>query len=288
MAEFITLDWKNSIIQSEFSEGGQNIKIKENQVDNNKCYIYFSSNDLDHKDSEPDFKKKIVENNSYEWLNRSAADVPHKEIFIRDVWLSWYVNGANGKLNSLDKLIDYLKTATKGFEVTTVGVSSGGYVASIVAAKLGAKRCFDFSGQFSLLHHFDHVKTNPFLKNYYSNYPEGEYLEAYRVIRGTKTSIYYFLPTKSAQDIEQAQYAVQCENVKCIRFSNKRHGSPVLSISLPDLLSWDNYKLDELFRRSQKHELNTILFSMEVSGVLRTCSFLCKKAFSIMKKSHKK
>lgn len=73
-----------------------------------------------------------------------------------------------------------------------------------------------------------------------------------------------------------------------IRFSNKRHGSPVLSISLPDLLSWDNYKLDELFRRSQKHELNTILFSMEVSGVLRTCSFLCKKAFSIMKKSHKK
>lgn len=69
------------------------------------------------------------------------------------------MNGANGKLNSLDKLIDYLKTATKGFEVTTVGVSSGGYVASIVAAKLGAKRCFDFSGQFSLLHHFDHVKT---------------------------------------------------------------------------------------------------------------------------------
>ena len=61
MTEFITLDWKNSIIQSEFSGGGQNIKIKENQVDNNKCYIYFSSNDLYHKDSEPDFKKKIVE-----------------------------------------------------------------------------------------------------------------------------------------------------------------------------------------------------------------------------------
>lgn len=66
------------------------------------------------------------------------------------------------------------------------------------------------------------------------------------------------------------------------------HGSPVLSISLPDLLSWDNYKLDELFRRSQKNELNTILFSMEVSGVLRTCSFLCKKVFSIMKKAHRK
>ena len=62
MAEFITLDWKNSIIQSEFS-GGQNIKIKENQVNNSKCYIYFSSNDLYHKDSESDFKKKIVENN---------------------------------------------------------------------------------------------------------------------------------------------------------------------------------------------------------------------------------
>ena len=40
MAEFITLDWKNSIIQSEFS-GGQNIKIKENQVGNS---IYLSVN----------------------------------------------------------------------------------------------------------------------------------------------------------------------------------------------------------------------------------------------------
>ena len=50
----------------------------------------------------------------------------------------------------------------------------------------------------------------------------------------------------------------------------------------------DTNKLDELFSRSQKHELNTILFSMEVSGVLRTCSFLYKKAFSIMKKTRRK
>lgn len=158
--EFITLDWENSIIQLEFSRGG-NIKIKENQVDNNKCYIYFSSNDLYNKDSESDFINKIVENDRYEWLNRSAANSPRKEIFIRDIWLSWYVNGVNGELKSFDRLIDYLNISTQGFEVTTVGVSSGGYAASIAAAKLGAARCFDFSGQFSLIHHFDHVKTNP-------------------------------------------------------------------------------------------------------------------------------
>lgn len=197
------------------------------------------------------------------------------------------MNGANGKLNSLDKLIDYLKMATKGFEVTTVGVSSGGYAAAIVAAKLGAERCFDFSGQFSLLHHFDHVKTNPFLKNYYLSHPDGGFLEAYRIINGTNTSIYYFLPTKSAQDIEQAKYAAQCKNVKCIQFSNKRHGSPVLSISLPELLSWDNSTLDKLFNRSKKHELNTILFSMETSGFIRTIVFLCKKSIGIIKKHMK-
>ncbi len=284
MEKFETLNWENRILQSKFS-GWQNVKIRENQVDNSKCYIYFSSNDLYIKDSESDFKKKIVENDRYEWLNRRTKEIPRMEIFIRDIWLSWYVNGINGELNSFDKLIDYLKEATQGLEITTVGVSSGGYEASIVAAKLGAARCFDFSGQFSLIHHFNHVKTNPFLKRYYSEYPDGGNLEVYRIIDGADTVIYYFLPMKSAQDIEQAKYAAKCGNVRCIRFSSKRHGSPVLSISLPELLSWDNNKLDGLFDRSEKHELNTICFSMRVSGVLRTFWFLSKKAFGIRRSS---
>ena len=230
-----------------------------------------------------DFRKKIIENDRYEWVNRSVKGTPGFEIFVRDIWLSWYVNGVNKELASLDDLISYLKEITKGYIVTTVGVSSGGYAAAIVAAKLGAARCFDFSGQFSLLHHFNHVTNNPFLKNYYAKHPDGGYLEAWQLIKNSDARIYYFLPTGSAQDIEQAEFAKKCDNVKCIRFSSKRHGSPVLSISLPELLSWDNNRLDELFDESQRHELDTVVFSMKVSGILKTFVFLGKKAFRIGK-----
>ena len=236
------------------------------------------------KDSETDFRKKIIENDRYEWENRSTKDTPELEIFIRDIWLSWYVNGVNKELDSLGDLISYLKEVTKGYMVTTVGVSSGGYVAAIVAAKLGAVRCFDFSGQFSMLHHFNHVTNNPFLENYYAKHPDGGYLEAWKLIKDANTQIYYFLPTRSVQDIEQAEFAKKCDNVKCIRFSSKRHGSPVLSISLPELLSWDNNRLDELFDESQRHELDTVAFSMRVSGTLKTLVFLGKKAVRIGKK----
>ena len=217
-------------------------------------------------------------------MNRSTKDTPELEIFIRDIWLSWYVNGVNKELDSLDALISYLKEVTKGYVVTTVGVSSGGYVAGIVAAKLGAIRCFDFSGQFSLIHHFNHVTNNPFLKKYYAEHPDGGNLEAWQLIKNSDTCIYYFLPTGSAQDIEQAEFAKKCDNVKCIRFSSKRHGSPVLSISLPELLSWDNNRLDKLCDESQMHELDTVAFSMKVSGVLKTLVFLGKKSVRIGKK----
>lgn len=258
-----------------------NIKVRKNDIANGKCYIYFSSNSLYIKDSESDFKRQIIDNDRYEWLNRSAESVPELEIFVRDIWLSWYVNGINKNIDSLDKLIAHLKKITEGYAVTTIGVSSGGYAAAITAAMLNASRCFDFSGQFSLSHHFSHITTNPFLKSYYAEHPNGCNLEAYKLIRQSQTPIYYFLPVKSTQDIEQATFALMCNNVKSIRFSSKRHGSPVLSISLPKLLSWDNDKLDVLSTESQIHEIGTIAFSIRVSGFFHTMWFLGQKAIRI-------
>lgn len=153
------------------------------------CYIYFSSNDLYVKDLETDFRKKIIKNDRYEWVNRTVKGNPELEIFIRDIWLSWYVNVVNKELASLNNLISYLKEVTKGYMVTTAGVSSVGYVATIVATKLSAIRCFDFSGQFSLLHHFNHIINNPFLKNYYAEHPDGGNFEAWQLIKNANSNI---------------------------------------------------------------------------------------------------
>ena len=61
-----------------------------------------------------------------------------------------------------------MREETEGMQVITVGVSSGGFIAAILASALKASYCLDFTGQFSLRHHWTHVDTNPFLKELYS------------------------------------------------------------------------------------------------------------------------
>lgn len=82
--------------------------------------------------------------------------------------MSWYVVGINAKYNTIDALIRKMREETEGMQVITVGVSSGGFIAAILASSLKASYCLDFAGQFSLLHHWTHVDTNPFLKELYS------------------------------------------------------------------------------------------------------------------------
>ena len=72
------------------------------------------------------------------------------------------------KYNTIDALIKKMREETEGMQVITVGVSSGGFIAAILASSLKASYCLDFAGQFSLLHHWTHVDTNPFLKELYS------------------------------------------------------------------------------------------------------------------------
>lgn len=279
MKDFITLDETNPLIQSIYEK--DNIKIRYNKLKNGLCYIYFSSNALYVKDSKEDFEKKIIQEDRFEWINRSADCKPELEIFVRDIWLSWYINGINNSQNSIEKTIDYLRQICKGYIVTTVGVSSGGYMAAITAACLNAEKCFDFSGQFSLIHHFDHVKENSFLKDYLEKHADGGVLEAYRIINASDTSIYYFLPVRSQQDVEQSQFAAQCHNVKTIRFNSKRHGSPVLSVSLPTFLSWNSSDIEELCVLSQTNPIKVIPFSIKVSGLFKTLVFLFRKAMKI-------
>ena len=139
--------------------------------------------------------------------------------YIRDIWLSWYVVGVNVKYNTIDALIKKMREETEGMQVITVGVSSGGFIAAILASALKASYCLDFAGQFSLLHHWTHVDTNPFLKELYSknNHCFGE---AYLYLG--ESPIYYFEPALCEQDIEQAKYAKMCSNVKILRVRSKR------------------------------------------------------------------
>ena len=52
-------------------------------------------------------------------------------IFVRDMWKQWYINGINQKIDSVEKVIEFLRTETENMRVTTVGNSSGGYMATL-------------------------------------------------------------------------------------------------------------------------------------------------------------
>lgn len=216
---FKTLDKNNSALCEEYSGKDKNYLVIINPVKNNLCYIYCSSNSLYQKDNEESFISNVIENNRYEWQNRRASIRPKKEIFIRDIWLSWYVRGINSEYNTIEKLVSFLKLETKGYETVVLGVSSGGFIASIIATEIQAAMCIDFSGQFSLVNHFDHMKNNPFLRE--ADESTKKYLESYNEIGKSDVPIYYLFPGRCEQDKIQFQYARNCKNVRAIQFFQK-------------------------------------------------------------------
>ena len=133
-------------------------QIKYNDSKNGLAYIYCSSNALYEKDNIRSFENQIIKGDRYEWSNIRAECAPELEIFIRDIWLSWYVKGINSKINSYDKLINFIRDLTKGYTIRCVGASSGGFIGTILAVELNAEISYSFAGQFSLSHHFDHLQ----------------------------------------------------------------------------------------------------------------------------------
>ena len=103
------------------------------------------------------------------------------------------------------------------------------HAATKIGYELKASYCLDFAGQFSLLHHWTHVDTNPFLKELYSknNHCFGE---AYLYLG--ESPIYYFEPALCEQDIEQAKYAKMCSNVKILRVRSKTHGCAISPVAV--------------------------------------------------------
>lgn len=109
--------------------------------------------------------RTIKAEDRFEWENLvNYSDIPKhaaKCIFIRDIHKTWHITGINHKINSIDKLIEFLKEITQGYQIITVGSSAGGYMSALVGAKLNAHLAFSFSGQFSL-----YANPSP-IPNYY-------------------------------------------------------------------------------------------------------------------------
>lgn len=131
-----------------------NYKILYNSLgEKDECIIFFSSNNIYYPNTQ-DQLEDTIEKNKFEWENiaksKSILTKYGKMIFVRDMWKQWYINGINQKIDSVEKVIEFLRTETENMRVTTVGNSSGGYMATLVAQKLNAKMAYCVSGQFDI------------------------------------------------------------------------------------------------------------------------------------------
>lgn len=228
------------------------------------CYIYFSGNGLYTANNLMTFQKNVQEADRYEWTRLRARRKVEKEIFIRDIYLSWYAKGINVQLDNIEKLIEWLKRETDGFdEIVTIGNSAGGYMSVICGCALQAKRIFSICGQFSLSHHNGHTATNPLLVKY----GKKEFYENYRMIQeNTQIPVYYIYSHGVDHDCEQAGYVEALDNVRIIAVDSARHGKTLNPFDFPVLFSMEQEQLDGLFNAFGGKVVTADAVSIQIKG----------------------
>lgn len=211
------------------------IRYDEENRNSGICAIYCSSSGLYFPNTEEEFCKAFIERtDNFEW-KKHLIQSAYKHIWIRDITKEFYVRGINAEVNSIEKLIEFLKDATDGLRVVLIGSSGGGYIASLLGCVLHAKVVYCFSGFFNLNvldeETWPLIKTEPYVSAY-----KNKWYDLSELIRESGVDILYFYPGKLRGDIEQASYVQDIKNVHKYCFRSSVHGVPFSDQSALDML----------------------------------------------------
>ena len=247
------------------------------------CVIYCSSNDIWYPNERDVFEKRIFVENRFEWENIRYQNAG-KEIFVRDIYKSWYVTGINSRIDSMDKLLDWLRKETEGYEIVVVGSSAGGYLASIISLNLNISHAIVFSPQYFLKNKYAY-EVNPYLQKYEDE--RGAYYMCNFAEKLTST-IYYFYPEESASDKIQYEYVKNVSNVKTYKFKSSRHGIPCYKCNLTRIINMSKKDLELLWEKYRLQTISPLILSMELSGVKSTIQYIVKNIPKAFKKLYVK
>lgn len=236
--------------------------------------VYLTSNNLFYPHNEEMFRKAVIEKNRFEWT-RLKIKRAQKHIFLRDIYKQWYGIGINKELDSIDKVVEWLKDEVKGYSsIICIGSSGGGYFASIIGSKLQADLVLNFNGQWDI---HDSIEDNgiiisPVLKKMLAEKHPG--IKYFNIVREEfdYSRIFYFVSSKSPVDIRQLELASSFKNIHIIRFSNSHHGIPFLKCTLSRVINMTYEELCEL----ENHEHLPVLFDIKLIGLTKTAGFLLK------------
>lgn len=185
------------------------------------------------------------------------------EIYIR----SGIYEGLGGGIGSIDELVEYLKDITKGYDLITVGNSSGGYIASIIGAKLNASLIINIAGQFSIAQYAEDNYEYPELYCFRNEGRCNKYFDITDLIKKSEIPIIYFYSGKNIEDLKQTSYIKFLPNIYMFKFDSRMHGITAKPYNYPYLINlsfgewmnlYDIYK--NKFIKAEELALKTMSF----------------------------
>lgn len=264
-------------------ENCRNIEEEIVNKENTECYIFFSSNGLYEDDTFEHFEKTMLHGNRYEWKSIATAIKKRKGIgkiiYVRDVYKNHYREGISSTLPTIEHVMEHLRKCVEGYNVTPVGISSGGYMAVIAGCLFHARRVFCISGQFNLN---EHLRSDNLVVFQAKN---PKYCQiADLAASHAEVPIYYFCPINCAHDYENYKLVKDIKNVRCFLFPDKVHAATVYPFNFPDLLCLSNDRLDKLERHYHGKTINKNIFLLQTiswRGALEFCKRLWKSKLNM-------
>lgn len=256
----------------------KNFLVDTVSEDSNKpVIIFFTGHGLYFPTSIEMFRKKVLEENRFEWKNIAKSsgirDKVSKIIYIRDIYKNWCLKGINANMNSIPKMIEWFQTIISGRNVVTVGSSAGGYMAILFGYLLKAKSIYTFSPQISL---YEYNKWHSI--NYYDEYVNDPSINIYMDLRQYMSKfegkIYYITPYYCPEDKAQLDCLKECSipNLKLFTVDENRHGYTVYGASIEKILVMSEEKLDALCDYYDGKIIKPSHFCAKTSGPIKAIS----------------
>ena len=214
------LNESNSYIKQVYSENN-NYKIIHNDCNTNKCIVFFSGNGLYFPNTVEHFTEVVVTRDRYEWENVIKFQIIEETfqmiILVRDVYKTFYQRGINIKLDTIDKLLYFLKEITRGYQVVTCGNSAGGYMATIAGNYLNAQCVYNWGGQWDINNEPGYFLEKTKNKKYFN------------IVRFAKENVFWFFAAYNGNDLAQKEYlSKSIELISSFAIASKYHGDYLL------------------------------------------------------------
>ena len=253
---------RTEIIERQYDQPNYRI-VSSGRASGKKALIFFSSNGIYYPNTEKEFAEKMIKLDYYDWLNigkhRLVRAYFSKIVFVRDIYKQWYVTGINRMIDTRTKLCEFLRDELKGYDITTCGSSSGGYMAALMGALLNAERIIDSSGQFNLS---ANLGKEPFLDLMSDDPVVKDQLSLKNIIKGCTGSLYYFYSARNEGDIKQNEH-IKDLNLKSFAMNSDKHNRTIKPVCFPYVLTMPKDKLDSLRKKYEGRIINEKEFYMD-------------------------